>query len=577
MGETRKPASETKPPQGRDPMTRNLATFRSPLKADWEDAWVGMEPTFQSRKSVQMWHEMASQPGGEDAYFTSKYMLETQREIAEEIQKKYEKKSRDGDKAYCLFQSVKLETELDQWKVTRQNLKFKWRDTDLPAFEVKWTIDPETFEYSIKPVPLVWFYDERFVRFLEEFLWEVPVKHGLTPSIAHGGAQFSLSAKTFLGGSLLADDIATKLNHPELSTWILDWPNPDDRPFRATRNRFAAFRRVLDAYWAGGFHPRAIGTLTAEDVYLDRGWGPAPDPPPSLVNPQAGPTGSPIDVFRNNFAFGRAIRSQAQIVHPGYWQSAHPAEEGYRSDQIGRYSEGNLNRLQICGEFHVKSGKVLDPERIPEAAMPLDPGMLYDEASWENRGQMGRTSARDFVEALLLDVHHARYLQAHPHVRVIPSLLQDQILGDAEATVKKFAGEKVLGRLRAEARKANLEASRNRLKSDWIEPETLFWAAWRALPAGEKAALAREVVTGFVERVEQAASVDRRTDRPPDPMEWHRHRIHPEIWKALEAARPTKKPGDPVGREWEAWNSARDRYRSRRPEFSQTGMKAPWE
>ena len=73
-------------------------------------------------------------------------------------------------------------------------------------------------------------------------------------------------------------------------------------------------------------------------------------------------------------------------------QSAHPAEEGYRPDQIMRYSEGNLNRMQIAGEWHVKSGKVLDQERIPELDTPLEPSMLTTEAGWENRGQMSRTS-----------------------------------------------------------------------------------------------------------------------------------------------------------------------------------------
>ena len=108
-------------------------------------------------------------------------------------------------------------------------------------------LDPETFEYSIKPVPLAWFYDERFVAFLEDFIWKVPQKLGLSCSIAHGGGQFSLSAKTFLTGSLLADDIAYKASHPELATWIMDWPNPDDRAFRATTRRLAAFEHVLDS------------------------------------------------------------------------------------------------------------------------------------------------------------------------------------------------------------------------------------------------------------------------------------------------------------------------------------------
>ncbi len=576
MGDTKKRKKDDDKPDRPDPMTRVLKTFRLPTTTDWDDAWVGIEPTFQSRRSVAKWHEMAAKGHeGEDAYFKDKYMLDTQREVAEEIKKKYEEKRKDG-KDHCMFDEVKLEQELDQWKVTRQNLTFEWKEKGLPKFEVKFSIDPETFEYSIKPVPVAWFYDPRFVKFLDEFVWEVPMKHDLAASIAHGGAQFSFSAKTFLTGSLLADDIATRVNHPELSAWMMDWPNPDDRPFRATRARFEAFRRALDAYWAGGFHPKAIGVLTALDVFLDRGFGPAHAPPKGLMDPKKGPTGDAVDVFRTNFAFGRAVRLQAQNVHPGYWQSAHPAEEGYRGDQIMRYSEGNLNRLQIAGEFHVKSGKTLDPERVPEASAPLEPGMLYDEASWEDRGQMGRTSARDFVEALLLDVHHARWLQKHPGVKVKSSIEQDRILGDAEETLKKHGGEKTLARLRTEARKANLEASRGRLKSDFVEPEELFWAAWRQLPPGDKAEVAREAVGGFVERVEQAASVDPRTDTAKDAMEWHRHRIHPELWKALDAVRGQLKPNDPARREFEAWEAKKDEHLKRRPIFSHVDLKAPW-
>ena len=60
-------------------------------------------------------------------------------------------------------------------------------------------------------------------------------------SMAHGGGQFSFSAKTYMQGSLLADDIAHRLDHPELSTWVLDYPNCDDRAFRASKARAAAF------------------------------------------------------------------------------------------------------------------------------------------------------------------------------------------------------------------------------------------------------------------------------------------------------------------------------------------------
>ena len=72
---------------------------------------------------------------------------------------------------------------------------------------------------------------------------------------------------------------------------------------------------------------------------------------------------------------------------------------------------------------------------LPELEAPLELALLTEECSWETRRQMSRTSATDFVEALLLDVHHAQYLQAHPHVPVKDSILQDPLLGDAETGV----------------------------------------------------------------------------------------------------------------------------------------------
>jgi hypothetical protein len=223
--------------------------------------------------------------------------------------------------------------------------------------------------------------------------------------------------------------------------------------------------------------------LTVENAFLDRGFAPALEAPAGSMREDRGPVGSDRDVFQTNFAFGRAVRLVAQNVHPGYWQSAHPDQDGYRPDQIMRYSEGNLNRLQIAGELHVKSGKVLDQQDIPELDTPLDIAMLYDEASWESRGQMSRTSAEDFVEAVLLDVHHALYLLEHPHVRRRGSLAQDQLMSDAVETLERLA-PRALGRLRKEARRSNLEASGDRIKSDWIEPETLFWCVWKHLPLG---------------------------------------------------------------------------------------------
>jgi hypothetical protein len=553
-----------------------LPTFLNPTKSSFDDAWVGMEPTFQSAKSVKKWRKLSEEEEGEDAYFLDEYMLGTLRKVARRIVKSWRKAHKKGDPD-CLFASVKRKKELDQWKDIRQNVTFTRKGRKRGDFEVKWGMDPETFEYGIKPVPLAWFYDAHFIAFLEKFVWGAPMAAGLRPSIAHGGAQFSLSAKTFMGGSLLADTIADKLNRPELAMWLFDWPNPDDRSFRATRARYSAFAGVIDEYWSGAYHPRARGReLTPLDVYLDNVFVPAVGEP-GLVDAEKGPLGSAREVFQTNFAFGRAVRLRAQNVHPGYWQSAHPSEVGYRPDQIMRYGEGNLNRLQIAGEFHVKSGEVLNPERVPIANAPLEQSMLYSEASWENRGQMGRTSARDFVEALLLDVHNARRLASDPRVQVkaAGALLQDQILIDAEATVKKHAGEKVLSRLHKAAEKENLESSRGRLKSDWIEPETLSWSAWKALPVKDKAAMSAEIIESFVGYVENARQYDPR--KPDgDPMLWHRHRVHPELWKALAAQKTFIGSKSLALKELEAFRAGKKHYLSMRPIFSPVDEREPW-
>ena len=50
-----------------DPMTEVLADFRRQEATDFGHAWVGMEPTFQSEKSVRKWIKLSAEPGGEDA------------------------------------------------------------------------------------------------------------------------------------------------------------------------------------------------------------------------------------------------------------------------------------------------------------------------------------------------------------------------------------------------------------------------------------------------------------------------------------------------------------------------------
>jgi hypothetical protein len=554
-------------------MERVLRACRDPAATEFAKAWVGLEPTFQSKKSVRKWDKLTAKPSGDDVYFHNKYMLKTERKVAKAIKKRF-RAQRDAGAAYCIFDRVERSTGTDPWGMERQKLTFHWADDRDEPFVVKFGLDPETFEFAIKPVPLAWLYDDLFVQFLQEFIWNVPRELGLSCTMAHGGGQFHVSAKTFLTGSLLADDIAYKLDHPELASWIMDYPQRDDRSFRATRQRANAFRTVLEQYWDGKFHPRAIGMLTPENAYFDRGFGPAPAPQKGMMDPARGPSGSARDVFQTNFAFARAVHAQAQSIDPGYWQHAHPRDEGYRPDQVMRHSEGNLSRLEIAGELHVKSDRVLEPERVPELEAPLEVGMLTTDASWENRAQMTKTSAKDQIEATLLDIHHAQYLQAHPHVRLRTTLLQDQLLGDGEETLKRHGGARELSRLHREARTLNLEESHGRIKSDRIEPETLFWAAWRVLKPREKAAIADEAITGFIERVEQAASMDPRGDED-DPMEWHRHRVHPLLWKALNGA---KGVSPKVARELTKWREGRGKYLARRPRWSNDEKhRPPWE
>jgi hypothetical protein len=565
---------QTVKPESRAPdsLFAQLAQAKRSDTQGFNEAWVGLEPTFQSKKSVKKWAKLTAKAGGEDRYFEDKYMLGTLREIGTELRRSYRERVKRNDPS-AMFALCELEVDTDPWGTERLNLHFK-NEKNGPDFELRIGLDPETFEFGIKPVPLVWFYNERFVRFLDLHVWGVPQALGLRTSMAHGGGQFCFSAKTFLQKSLLADTIAYRLNHPELATWILDYPNCDDRAFRASRKRFQAFKKILDQYWRGAFHPRATGGYTVENAFLDIGFEPACNPPEGVMDARHGPRGDERDVFQTNFGFGRAVRLRAQNVHPGYWQGAHPDEDGYRADQIMRYSEANLNRMQISGEWHVKSGKVIDIEEVAEFDAPLDLAMLYEEASWEMRGQMSRTSADDMVEAILLEAHHAAWLLDNPHVAAQSSILQDQVLMDGEETLRRLAPD-VLTRLQREARQENLDSSRGRVKSEWIEPEKIFWAAWAALSDGERAEIAREAIGGFLERVENAASKDPR-ERRGDPMEAHRHRVHPHLWKALLAVPKSLEGHANLRRELRMWEENKRRYQSRRPQWSVTGTKAPW-
>lgn len=561
-----------------EPATAALAAVCEPTSTDWDHAWCVLEPSFSDKKLLKLWARSPTPERTGNRFFTHRYPIGLCKLVAKDLVRKYRKAQRRGE-AWCLFDEVERERDDDAWGVPRQCLIFSCSGVQ-KTLKMRLGIEAETVAFSIGPVPVVWLHDPRFVQFLQELIWDVPQQHGLGTSLAHAGGRFALSAKTFLVGSLLCDDIADKLNHPELACFSLGHPSRNGRSFRATRSRRAAFQRLIEQYWAGAFHPRAIGTPRVENAYFDRGFLPSIEPPEDLMSREhnsPGPVGTLQEAFQNNFAFGRGVRTLAQSVHPGHWQEAHPDSTGCRLDQVMRYSEANLNRLRIVGEVHVQADHALDPGRVCELEAPLDPHMLHDEASWKYRAQSGRTSARDYVEALLLEVHRAQYLQRHPFVQPRPSLLQDQLLADAEETLARHGAEARLAALRNEARRLNLGASHGRIKSDFIEPETLLWESWQVLPTGERAAIAREAIRGFTARVIEAASCDPRPDKPADPMHWHRHRIHPILWHALLAEGASGSPDrDTALRELRLFKQAEAMYCSRRPPWSITEESPPW-
>jgi hypothetical protein len=108
-------------------MTQVLETYRRQDATDFASAWVGMEPTFQTEKSVRKWWKMSAEPGGEDAYSLDGYMLKTQKEVAKAIKKSYQAQRREG-RPHCMFARVELDDDNDQWQVRRQNLLFHWAD-----------------------------------------------------------------------------------------------------------------------------------------------------------------------------------------------------------------------------------------------------------------------------------------------------------------------------------------------------------------------------------------------------------------------------------------------------------------
>jgi hypothetical protein len=567
------------------PLAAALAEVRQPTRADWDSAWVTLTPAFSEKKTAKLWERLSRTAVGEDKFFSHKSTLHLEKVTAKALLNKY-RQAQQSKEPWCLFDSCERQQEPEAQLGRRRSLLFSGRGEGQSGLRIHLGMSAGTLRFHVAPLPLRWLYEPRFVRFLQELLWEVPRALGLAPTLSGGGGEFAVSAKTYLDGSLLCDDLADRFNHPELACWTMDLPRPNSRGFRATRQRRAAFNRIIEEYWAGAFHPGALGPLRVEDAFLERGFLPAVEPPEGLMTKEtavAGPVGSLHEVFQTNFAFGRALPLLAHRIYPGHWQKAHPQSARYRAELLPGYSEAALSRLAIIGELQDGAVTELGTERIPEFAAGIEPSFLDDRAAWEHHAHGGRTSAEDFVEAILHEVHRARYLQRHPSVQPRASLLQDQLLADADETLLRHGGGARLEKLHQQARTLNLRDSQGRIKSDFIEPETLFWEAWHILPAGERAVIAREVVRSFCTRVSEAASCDPRLptappgSEPPDPMSWHRHRIHPILWQAIEQDATPHIDRDPILRELRQFKEQESLYLSRRAELDVQNRPSPWD
>lgn len=569
------------------PLAALLTQMRDPAAVEWENAWVSLAPAFAEKKATKLWHRIAAAGADERRFFAHKHTLHLEKALAKALIGKYQK-AQTKKEPWCLFDSCERQDTLDAHHGRSRGLVFRCDDNGAPcdALRIHITSGPGALCCQVDPIPLRWLYDPRFVRFLQELLWDVPLSLAMSPTAGGGGGEFALSAKGFLTGSLLCDELADRCNHPELASWTLDTPRAASRGFRTTRVRRAAFEHVIEQYWAGAFHPRAIGVLRVENAFLDRGFLPAADPIEGLMTKEtavAGPLGTLQEVFQTNFALGRALRQLAHGVHPGSWQKARPDSVRLHPERLYCRGEASLRGLAICGELHDDPSPQIAPDRIPEFAAPLTQALLSEQAAWTYRAAGGRSSAQDFVESILLQVHRAQYLQRHACVGPRASLLQDQLLADAEESLLRHGGSARLGQLQELARARNLRDSRGRIKSDFIEPETLFWEAWQILPKGERGAIAREVVRSFREYVSEAASCDpRRIERaadsePGDPMSWHRHRIHPILWQAIEADAASHAERDPVLRELRKYKEHASLYQSRRPPFALHTRRVPWD
>ena len=71
------------------PFTAILSEVGRSDTTDPGHAWLGMEPTFSSKKSVKLWAKLSQTEEMEDQFFEHPYILKKEKAVAQAMLKKY--------------------------------------------------------------------------------------------------------------------------------------------------------------------------------------------------------------------------------------------------------------------------------------------------------------------------------------------------------------------------------------------------------------------------------------------------------------------------------------------------------
>jgi hypothetical protein len=184
-------SERTKSQRGAEPLTTVLATFRKPEETGFCQC-LGRDGADLLEQEgdpevVRAWSETEGR--GRDFFHDPYHASDAENHFPRHGPRLQRRDRKRGTTRASFIASTW--TRIDQWGVRRQNLPSGGKTTSSSHSKCDSVMDPETFEYSIKTGPLVWFYDARFRPVSPAICLGRPQKLGLLPSMPHGGGQFS--------------------------------------------------------------------------------------------------------------------------------------------------------------------------------------------------------------------------------------------------------------------------------------------------------------------------------------------------------------------------------------------------